>query len=617
MNKSFVWFAVLGTAYGIPSTQISYAIDQQPPPIVVTATRTAETADESLASVTVITRKDIEESGALTVPEVLNGATGVDVTTIGGFGQLTSVFIRGTEPEQVLVLIDGIEVGSVSAGSTSWEFLPLSEIDRIEIVRGPRTTLYGSQAVGGVIQIFTNTGTGPPRARATVGVGSNSTSEVSAGFSGSIDNSWFNVSGSRFRTDGIDAREPGLRFGVFLDEPDDDGYDNDAFSARFGHRFPNSVEAEIHALQADGNTEFDEIAGFGNEDDFTQQVIGAKLRVQPTSRWNVLVEGGRSKDERTTFRDDDSAPESRFDSEIQSFVWQNDLTFGTDHIITLGADLREDKITDSTVNFIEPSRRDEAVFAQYQGKVGKHDLLIGLRTNDNEQFGHEATGNIAWGYDITNPTRLVVSFGTAFRAPTLNDLFFPDFLGSPASNPNLEPETSKSLEIGLRGKHPYGHWDVRAYRTEVDDLIALDQNFIPQNFSEAVIEGLEADISANIADWIGRAGLSYVDPRDDQTDNRLPRRARRSAKLEVERRFGKTRIAVSLIAQSRRFDDPGNTIEVNGYGIVNMAVDHELSKNWKLRGRLNNLFDKEYQTVDTFDELDRNVFVTLAYQPRE
>ena len=616
MNKPFIWFAVFGTAYGIPSTETSYAVDQQQP-IIVTATRTAETADESLASVTVITREDIEESGALTVPEVLSGASGVDVTTIGGFGQLTSVFMRGAEPEQVLVLIDGIEVGSVSAGSTAWEFLPLSEIDRIEIVRGPRTSLYGSQAIGGVIQIFTRTGTGPPRARATVGAGSNNTSEVSAGFSGAAGSSWFNVSGSRFRTNGIDAREPGLRFGFFLDEPDDDGYENDAFSARFGHRFANRVEAEIHALHADGNTEFDELAGLGNEDDFRQQVIGAKLRLQPTSRWNVLVEGGRSKDERTTFRDDGSAPESRFDSEIQSFVWQNDLAFGTDHIITLGADLREDKITDSTVNFMEPSRRDEAVFSQYQGKVGRHDLLVGLRTDDNEQFGHETTGNIAWGYDITKPTRVIVSFGTAFRAPSLNDLFFPDLFGSPTSNPNLEPETSKSLEIGLRGKHPYGDWYVRAYRTEVDDLITLDQNFIPQNFSEAVIEGLEAEISANIAEWIARAALSYVDPRDDQTDNRLPRRARRSAKLEAERRFGKTRAALSLIAQSRRFDDPDNTIEVNGYGIVNVAVSRELSKNWTLRGRFNNLFDKEYQTVNSFDELDRNVFVTLAYQPHE
>ncbi|MDH3673022.1 MAG: TonB-dependent receptor, partial [Gammaproteobacteria bacterium] len=153
--------------------------------------------------------------------------------------------------------------------------------------------------------------------------------------------------------------------------------------------------------------------------------------------------------------------------------------------------------------------------------------------------------------------------------------------------------------------------------TEVDDLITLDQNFIPQNFSEAVIEGLEAEISANIAEWIARAALSYVDPRDDQTDNRLPRRARRSAKLEAERRFGKTRAALSLIAQSRRFDDPDNTIEVNGYGIVNVAVSRELSKNWTLRGRFNNLFDKEYQTVNSFDELDRNVFVTLAYQPHE
>ena len=184
MNKSFAWFAVLGAAYGTHSTQISYAADQQPPPIVVTATRTAETADESLASVTVITREEIDNSGALDLAEVLSGVAGLDVTTSGGYGQFTSIFMRGADPEQVLVLIDGVEIGSVSAGTTSWEFIPLSEIDHIEVVRGPHSTLYGSQAIGGVIQIFTRTGEGPPQARVAISAGSNATSEVTAGFSG-------------------------------------------------------------------------------------------------------------------------------------------------------------------------------------------------------------------------------------------------------------------------------------------------------------------------------------------------------------------------------------------------------------------------------------------------
>ncbi len=471
-------------------------------------------------------------------------------------------------------------------------------------MRGPRAALYGSEAIGGVIQIFTRKGKGPARARAMLGAGSHNTSEVSTGVSGGTDTNWFNVSLDRFRTSGINAREPT----PLLNEPDDDGYQNNAFSARYGHRFANGMELEVYALQADGNTEFDASFG-GNEDEFTQQVAGTKLRISATSDWNVLLEAGRSLDERRTFRV--GAPgESRFDSEIQSFLWQNDLTFGADHVVTAGTDFRNDQV-DSTTAFSVTSRRDEAVFAQYQGKFGEHDFLIALRANDNEQFGGETTGNTAWGYDISSLMRLIVSFGTAFRAPTFNELFFPGF-----SNPDLEPETAESLEVGLRGKHAYGNWDVRAYRTEVDDLIVSPPPlFIPQNVDEATIEGIEAEISANIGTWKGRAALSYVDPRDEATNNILARRARRTAKLQLQRRFRRTEIALSIIAQSRRFDDPANTIEVDGYGIVNLAINHELSKDLRLSGRINNLFDKEYQTIDTFNELKRNVFVALAYQP--
>ena len=616
MNKPFIWLAVLGTAYGIPSTQISYAIDQQRPPIVVTATRTAETADESLASVTVITRGEIDKSGARNLAEVLNGVAGLDVTTSGGYGQFTSVFMRGADPEQVLVLIDGVEIGSVSAGTTSWEFIPLSEVDHIEVVRGPRSTLYGSQAIGGVIQIFTRKGEGPPQARVAVSAGSNTTSEVATGFSGSTDNNWFNVSVSRFRTNGIDARQPASRFGIPINEPDDDGYENDAFSGRFGHRFENGSEIEVLGLQADGNTEFDNFAASVNETDFTQQVISVKLRARPAPNWSTLVETGRSLDERRSFRDDGAAAEIQFDTEIRSFVWQNDLTLGADQIITVGVDLRDDRL-DGTTDFTETSRRNDAVFTQYQGQFGKHDVLLGLRGDDNEQFGNETTGNIAWGYDLADPLRLVVLYGTAFRAPTFNDLFFPPFVSGgmifPQANPNLDAEESKSLEFGLSGKHPYGDWDVRVYETNIDDLIALDANFIPQNLDKATIKGLEAQLSAILANWTVRATLSYVDPRDDATDNRLARRAKRSLKLDLDRRVGNTEIGLSVLAQSERYDDTANTIRVPGYGILNLRAVRRVSKNWQLRARIENVFDKEYQTIDTFNTLGRSIVITLAY----
>lgn len=594
--------------------QSSYADNEPQPPIVVTATRTAETADESLASVTVITREDIEKSKALSVPELLRGLAGVDVAIQGGFGKLSSIFLRGTNSTQILGLVDGLKINSVSAGQPSWEFLPLSEIERIEIVRGPRSSLYGSEAIGGVIQIFTRTGKGPPRARVELGAGTENTRSVNTGISAGNDRNWYNVSASSFRTDGIDAREPTLLFGFLpLDEPDKDGYDNDAFSARYGHRFVNTSQLEFFATKSDGNTEFD--ASGGNEDDFEVSSAGAKYQYRPTRRWNLRFEGGRTKDKRTTFRADGTVTPSRFDSEIDSFTWQNDLTFGTKQLLTLGADYRDEKI-DSTVNFTQTSRDNKAVFGQYQGNYGRNDFLFGLRRDDNEAFGRKTTGNINWGHTLSNGTRILALFGTGFRAPTFNDLFFPDFMGFPTANPDLKPEESESIEFGARGRIAGARWDIRIYRTEIDNLIALDQNFIPQNLDKATIKGLEFELSAPIADWIGRIALSLIDPRNDTTGDDLPRRSKEILRLDLERRFPKTNLLFTLIAQGSRFDDTANMIEVAGYGVVNAAVTHQLTKNWELGGRINNLFDKEYQTVDTFNELGRNVLFTAAFRPQ-
>ncbi len=617
MNKLPAGLATIVAAHMFLQTAHAQYLDEtsDEDAVVVTATRTAQTVDESLASATVITREDIENSKALSVPELVRGLTGLDVTTQGGFGKLSSFFLRGTNSTQVLVLIDGLKWGSATAGATSWEFLPLSEIERIEIVRGPRSSLYGSEAIGGVIQIFTRTGKGPPTGRVEVSAGTEDTRNAAAGISGGGKKNWYNISVSRFRTEGIDARQPTLQFGfLLLDEPDLDGYENNAFSARYGHRFTRAGQIEVFATQSEGNTQFD--SNGGNEDDFKIGAAGAKYSYQPVPRWNLILEGGSTRDDRTTFRADGSVPESRFNTEIQTFTWQNDLSFGASNLVTLGADYRDEKI-DSNTAFNQTSRNNTAVFGQYQGKFARNDLLVGLRRDDNEQFGGETTGNIGWGYSMQNQMRVVASYGTGFRAPTFNDLFFPDFFGFPTSNPNLQPERSKSAEAGVRGMLPGGRWDVRVYRTEIDDLIVLDQNFIPQNLDSATIEGMEAEISAVIASWIARVGLSYVNPRNDVTGNVLPRRSKKWLRFDLSRSFGsKTHLLFTLIAQGPRFDDAANTIEVPGYGLVNVAVRHKISKSWELGGRINNLFDKEYQTVDTFNELGRNVLVTVAYRPK-
>jgi len=614
------YFTCLALASGVcvitPSVHAAdeeKTLEEEQNAVLVTATRTAQTADDSVASVTVITREDIEKSQALSVPELVRGITGLDVTAQGGFGKLSSFFLRGTNSNQTLALVDGLRFGSATSGTAAWEFLPLSEIERIEIVRGPRSSLYGSDAIGGVIQVFTRAGKGPSRGRIELSVGTQQTGSVAGGISGGSESNWFNVSASAFGTEGIDARQPTTEFGTLLDEPDLDGFNNSAFSGRYGHRFTNGSELQLFAMQTSGNTEFDSSAG--NEDDFTDQAIGTSYRLRATSRWNVLLEAGRTTDKRTTFRSDGSVTDSTFDTEIQNYLWQNDVTLGRTHLLTLGVDYRKDEV-DSTADFKTTSRDNWGVFTQYQGTFGRNNVIVGARVDDNEQFGTEPTGNIGWGYNLPKSMRVVASYGTAFRAPTFNDLYFPDFFGFPTSNPNLQPEKSQSTEVGLSGSFRGGRWDVRAYHTEIEDLIALDANFIPQNLNSATINGVEAQISAIVATWLARLQLSYVDPVDDATGNILPRRSKEWLKLDFERRYGKTNLLFTLIAQGPRYDDLANTVEVSGYAVVNVAVRQQLSKDWVIGGRINNLFNEDYQTVDTFNELGRNVLFTVAYQPQ-
>ena len=607
MQRLSVLFATTAAFVILPAPLPADVTD--PDAVIVTATRTAVTADESLASVTVLEREDIERSQARSLPELLRGIPGVDLSISGGYGKQTSLFLRGTNSGHVLVLIDGVKIGSATTAPPSWEFLPLSQIDRIEIVRGPRSSLYGSEAMGGIIQIFTRKGRGPLQPRATVSTGSYNTNEISGGFSGATENTWYNLSASQLTTRGIDAREPVVEFGTLIDQPDRDGYDNRSLSARFGQRFGNGMEIEFHVLHAEGNNEFD---SSGNDEvDFTQQAAGAILRFNPMSRWHTSISLGRSLDERLNFRADGTTSRTRFNTKRRQFSWQNDVSVAKGHVLTLGYDYLED-LVDSTTAYDRNSRDNAALFGQYQGNLGRHDLLVSLRTDDNEQFGQQSTGNIGWGYALTDRYRLIASYGTAFKAPTFNDLYFPGF-----SNPNLKPEESKSIEVGLKSKEAGMNWAVYAYRTTIDNLITLDSSFIPQNISKANIKGLEVEVSTTVAGWTASAGLSFIDPRDESTGKQLARRAKKSAKLDLDRRLGRMRFGIGLIAQGPRFDDAANTKRIGGYTVLNLRALYPLSRNWQVRGRIENLLDKEYQTIKTFNSPGRSIFITLAYQPRK
>lgn len=572
--------------------------------IVVTATRTVRTADETLAATTVISRRDIERTQAQSVQELLAGQPGIAITNSGGAGKDTKVSLRGAQAGHVLVLIDGIKVGSATSGTVAFQDFPLDAIERIEIVRGPLSSLYGSEVIGGVIQIFTRKGGGDTSSSASFGLGSYGTRQAGAALSGGGADNWFNLRASHFQTDGFSVQNG--------TEIDADGYRNTAFTLRGGHRFKPGTELDVHLLRAEGKNEFD--GTYQNEGESMQLALGANLKHRINDFWNTRLALGQSRDESDNFLN--GAYKSTFNTRRNTLSWQNDLDLGARRQLTLGADYQEDKVNSSTAYTV--SRRDNTgVFAQFLAGAGAHDFKLSLRHDDNSQFGTSNTGNAAWGMDVGNDLRTRLSYGTAFKAPTFNELYYPGF-----GNPALLPEKSKSLEAGLSGRFGVASapdtWGVNLFESRITDLIGFDGTTNPSNAS-ARIRGIEAETRVRLAGWQVNASLTLQDPENrSNTTNQgkvLNRRAEQSLRLDLDRSFGAWNLGGTFRAEGRRYDNLANTTKLAGYGLVDLRAETRLAKDWILAGKVENLFDKRYYTVAGYNQPGAGLYITLRWQP--
>jgi vitamin B12 transporter len=577
------------------------------PTVVVTAERVVQTVEESLASVTVIDHQQIQQSQAQSLPELLRGVAGLSLSNTGGLGKQTSIFLRGTESNHILVLIDGVKVGSATTGSTAFEQIPITQIERIEIVRGPRSSLYGSEAIGGVIQIFTRKGKGEVKPNFGISAGSDKTYQATAGISGGSNQSWFSANISDIDTEGFNScrGEPNVG-GCFTDEPDKDGYQNFSTQLRAGYRFTNNAEIDLHWLLSKGKTDYD--GGFQNQSETMQQVLGAGFRFLPTDNWTLALKAGRSWDESDNFKD--AVFSSRFETQRDSVWLQNDIAVGENHLLILGIDYQNDEVSGTTLYEVT-SRDNKGVFGQYLGDFDQLNLQLSLRNDDNAQFGNYTTGSFALGYTLENKLRFIASYGTAFRAPTFNDLYFPNF-----SNSKLKPERSESVEIGLNQITTWGRWEINSYQTDLDDLIAFDSStFAPENIDSARIRGLEAILAIHLADWNINANLTLLNPTNQSNDKILPRRAKKALNISLDRKINQFSVGTSLYAVGKRYDDLANQRELGAYTTMDLRAGYQITKAWQVQARISNLFDKNYETVAYYNQAGRDLFITLNYQP--
>lgn len=617
-------FAALALALSAPmlaSAQTTPATDLDT--VLVTATRTASTVDASLAAVEVIDRKQIEASSARSLPELLRGRAGITLINQGGLGKLSTLFLRGTESDHTLFLIDGVRIGSPTSGLTSLQDIPLAQIERIEIVRGPRSSLYGADAIGGVIQIFTRRNHIPGvHGHAQLGIGSHDLRDASAGVDVRGVRGGVGVDIAHQNTDGINACRGDFDPATFMGAGcfivpgthlDRDGYRNNSVTLRADFT-PNEYWAlDARAFRAEGHNEYD--GDYVDNSDIVQQVVGGTVRWTPTAKVLVKLSAGRNVDVSDNYLGNTFS--NRFHTTRDSASLQGDFTLAQGQVLTTGLDWLHDRanVTDPWSPFTA-SRNNRAAFAQYQGQFGAHNLQMSLRHDNDDQFGGKTTGGIAWGFDFADGWRVTVNYGTAFKAPSFNELYYPGF-----SNPNLNPETSRSAELSLRHQGQGWQWQANAYQTHIDQLIAWDASIgLPNNVEQARIHGLELTGSITLGNWDVHGQLGWLDPRNLSAGfnhgKRLARRPTRSARLDLDRSFGQWSVGVSGIAESARWDDVANTLRVGGYGTLDARVAWTFHSSWTLQANVINAFDKRYETSAWYNQPGREWRLTLRWQPK-
>jgi vitamin B12 transporter len=609
--SSFVFACVAALHPGSGRAQVAAPPDpQRLDPVSVTATRGLQPTTELLADVTVIGRDEIARSGVQSLAELLQRQPGTEIVQNGGPGSVSGVFLRGANSQQTLVLVDGVRVAAATTGATTLSAIPLDQIERIEVLRGPASSLYGADAIGGVIQVFTRRGTQDSSANVSAGYGTYSTSTMSGGLSGSAGPLRLSVQGGATKSAGFTAV---VNPANFLYNDDRDGYESDNVSAFAALPWAQGQQLTAQYLRNRLNAQYD--GGPGSDDRTITTVeawqVASRNRLAPY--WVSQLAAGEGTDDSVSQTGFGDFP---FRTTQRQYTWQNELTLPLG-LLTAGLERREERVTTND-SFAMTSRNTDSAFGIYQLQHGGGSLQANLRRDDSSQYGGKTTGAVALGYQFAPSFRMTAGGSTGFKAPSFNDLYFPGF-----SNAALEPETSRNVEVGLYGYGTArgGTWEARAiaYRNRVSQLIVLecdvDFNCIPHNVARALLEGVTLGLNARFGDTTIAASFDLGNPEDEATGHLLPRRARQHGALTLGHTIGGVRIGAEVVASSYRYDNAENTRRLAGYGILNLTVEWDVANGWTVFARANNVFDQDYQLAADFSTGGATLFAGLRWRP--
>ncbi|WP_047049498.1 TonB-dependent receptor domain-containing protein [Vibrio mexicanus] len=590
--------------------------------MVVTANRFESRADAVTAPINIITKEEIAAIQAVSLSEVLQRLPGIQIVEGGGYGKSTEIYVRGTSSRHQLFMVNGVRIGSATLGSADISSIPLTGVERIEVLRGPRAAVYGSDAIGGVINIITTAEAMGNSGEIGGGVGSKGFYQANAAGSVDIGNTgWARVAVSTKSNDGFST----------LPEPyeqDKDGFEAHDLTVELGAKANEYLTASLFGYLHEGKSDYDN--GYESGGSW----INNPNRVSESSNFNVAGKIDYRKDfyaselSLAKNRDrsknlDDSGYESTFQTQRLMLNWIHNYQLTEELNLGGGYEYQKEEVYTNGQGYDIDNRSNNALYALAQYTRENYGLEGSVRTDDSNAFGRENTWQLGAFYQFIPELAWSVSGGTAYKAPTFNDLYYPD-TGFSKGNPNVLPEESKHIESSLYGQVHSVDWRATGYRTEIDNLISWVYDpltFVssPENVNEALIKGFELELGFYTGDINHQLSYDYTDAKDTETGKQLQRRAKHNAKWNASYILNQWQFDLSTLYRGKSYDDASNTNKLDSYTLVDFALSYNVTHDFVVRGKVSNLFDEEYQNrLDfygyAYNTPGREYYVNATYQ---
>ncbi|MFV0447062.1 MAG: TonB-dependent receptor domain-containing protein [Vibrio sp.] len=578
--------------------------------IIVTANRFEQGINEQLSPIDVITKQQIKDLKVESLTELLKRLPSVQVANNGGPGQTNNFYIRGRSGRNVLVMINGIRVGSSTTGTANLNALPLQSVERIEILRGPRASVYGSDAVSGVINLITSE-KGNGASSVSAGIGSKGRRDASASIATSTDNAWFSITGSTQRSDGYNV-QPVSTNPVNVD---DDGYNNKYATVDVGYQFNEQLTVKGTAYYQNSKNDFDSgyATGGADQSEDTTYNLGVVTEYQTAKLLSSLTIGN-NKDKSESYGNDSDA--SDISTTRNVITWQNNYSLNDSTNLMAGIEYNNEKVDNVSIDYVDADRQTQSVYFG-TAKSGEDYLLeANVRLDDSDAYGAFTTYQLGAGYDIDDSHRLIAMFGTSYNAPTFNQLYWPrqcDVWGCYEGNANLDPEEAQSGEIALEANYDFANLRIAYHHSEIENMIANSDESL-DNIGKAQVKGIELVASFDTFGIFHEVSYDYLDAKNKDTDKQLVRRARNSAKWNMSYEISDFKFDVSYLYQGKRFSDTANTQELGGYSLTDIAMTYNITEQLSCGAKVGNVFDKEYETVKGFVTPERNYYANVTYQ---